>query len=584
MNFNIKNSNRDSSLEITLRSEENDISVYEIMFSRQEACSPSEITVEFNIPYVDAFSLWNSQCGSICGAKSGTMRNILPDWRPEHQVSVSRLASGIPIQSVISQSGENVFTISVEDAKTPIEISTGTEEMGKSCLCRISFFTKPVGRLSEYHTEFIIDRRKIPFYEAIKSAAENMRRVSGKREQDIPEEARMPMYSTWYNFHQNIEDEELIAECKEAYKLGMRSIIIDDGWQTENNGGGYAYCGDWRVCSSKIKDMKSFVLRIHEIGMKVVLWYSVPYVGKKSEVWERFKGKYLDSEEREWNCLDPRFPEVREYLSGIYEKAAGEWGLDGFKLDFIDAFELTEYSDKTGIGRDFESLEDAIECLLDSVTSRLKKVNPDILIEFRQSYIGPVITRYGNMIRVGDCALDAFINRVAILDLRMTSGRAAVHSDMITWNDNDTNESMAKQLIAVLFGVSQISVRINEIKKEHYDVLKFWLDFWTENKEILLDGRLKIYNPEANYSMAEAELKDEKMCVCYSLNTVLCLSKKMTVVNGTGESYIAVRANGNYSYLILNCKGEKISEGEKSVKDIAVFDVPESGVLKMYEQ
>ena len=84
--------------------------------------------------------------------------------------------------------------------------------------------------------------------------------------------------------------------------------------------------------------------------------------------------------------------------------------------------------------------------------------------------------------------------------------------------------------------------------------------------------------------MAEAELKDEKMCVCYSLNTVSCLSKKMTVVNGTGESYIAVRANGNYSYLILNCKGEKISEGEKSVKDIAVFDVPESGVLKMYEQ
>ena len=579
MNFNIKNSNMNSSLEITLRSEENDVSVYEIMFSRQEACSPSEITVEFNIPYVDAFSLWNSQCGSICGAKSGTMRNILPDWRPEHQVSVSRLASGIPIQSVISQSGENVFTISVKDAKTPIEISTGTEEMGKSCLCRISFFTKPVGRLSEYSTEFIIDRRKIPFFMAINSAAEHMRRVSGKREQDIPEEARMPMYSTWYNFHQNIKDEELIAECKKAYKLGMRSIIIDDGWQTENNGGGYAYCGDWRVCSSKIKDMKSFVLRIHEIGMKVVLWYSVPYVGKKSEVWERFKGKYLDSEEREWNCLDPRFPEVREYLSGIYEKAAGEWGLDGFKLDFIDAFELTEYSDKTGVGRDFESLEDAIECLLDSVTSRLKKVNPDILIEFRQSYIGPVITQYGNMIRVGDCALDAFINRVAILDLRMTSGIAAVHSDMITWNDNDTNESMAKQLIAVLFGVPQVSVRLASISPEHYEVLKFYLGFWTEHRETLLDGKLKIYNPEANYSMAEAERDGEKICVCYSRNIAEYSGGTLTVVNGTGEEFIAVTADSNVSYKILGCKGELLESGEKSIKGIAGFNVPQSGML-----
>ncbi len=579
MKFNTVNNNRNSSLEINLCSEKNDVSVYEVVFKQQEACSPSKVTVEFNMPYIDAFSLWNSQCGSICGAKSGTIRNILPDWRPEHQVSISRLASGIPIQSVISQSGENVFTISVEDAKTPIEISTGTEEMNKSCLCRISFFTIPVGRLSEYSTVFIIDKRKIPFYEAIESAAEHLRSVRGEGEQNIPEEARMPMYSTWYNFHQNINDEELIAECKKAYKLGMKSIIIDDGWQTENNGGGYAYCGDWKVCKSKIKDMKSFIARIHEIGMKVMLWYSVPYVGKKSEVWERFKGKYLDSEEREWNCLDPRFPEVREYLSGIYEKAADEWGLDGFKLDFIDAFELTEYSDKTGIGRDFESLEDAIECLIDGIVSRLEKINPNILIEFRQSYIGPVITQYGNMIRVGDCALDAFINRVAILDLRMTSGRAAVHSDMITWNDNDTNESMAKQLIAVLFGVPQVSVRLDGISREHYEVLKFYLTFWTKHRETLLDGKLKIYNPEANYSMAEAENDEEKICVCYSRNIAEYTGRILTVVNGTGEEVIAVTADSDVSYKILGCKGELLENGEKSIKGIAVFNVPQSGML-----
>ena len=69
-----------------------------------------------------------------------------------------------------------------------------------------------------------------------------------------------------------------------------------------------------------------------------------------------------------------------------------------------------------------------------------------------------------------------------------------VHSDMITWNNNDTNESVAKQLIAVLFGVPQISVRLDEIKAKHYEVLKFWLNFWMENREVLLDGKLKIYN------------------------------------------------------------------------------------------
>lgn len=572
MEFDIKNENKNSIFNITLCGNEDGIYIYDVLFRQKRACSPSKVTVEFNIPYIDAFSLWNSECGLA--------RNVLPDWRPQHQISRSRLASGVPIQSVISQSGDNVFTLSVNDAKTPIEISCGTEEIDKSCLCRIAFFTIPIGEIDEYKSQIIIDRRKIPFYKAISNAAERMR----GSEQYVPSHARMPMYSTWYNFHQNINDGELIEECKKAYELGMRTIIIDDGWQTENNGGGYAYCGDWRVCESKIKDMHAFVRAVHDIGMKVMLWYSVPYVGKYSDAWARFRGRFLNGEEKEWSCLDPRFPEVREYLISIYEKAAREWNLDGFKLDFIDSFMLTEMSDKTGQGRDFESLEDAIECLLKEITLKLKNINPDILLEFRQPYVGPVVTSYGNMIRVGDCALDAFINRVGVLNLRLTSGKAAVHSDMITWNDNDTDESVAKQLIAVLFGVPQISVRLSEITAEHYAVLKFWLSFWAENKEVLLDGELRIYNPEANYSMAEAVLNNKKICVCYSRNIVEFSENEFVTVNGTGEDYIAVLANGNFEYEILNCMGERTECSSVKINGISVFNVPQSGVLCMYKR
>ncbi len=39
--------------------------------------------------------------------------------------------------------------------------------------------------------------------------------------------------------------------------------------------------------------------------------------------------------------LDPRYPEVREFLIGIYEKALLDWDLDGFKLDFVDEFVVT---------------------------------------------------------------------------------------------------------------------------------------------------------------------------------------------------------------------------------------------------
>lgn len=569
MDIKIDNTNEKSEFHVELFQEKENVSVYNVFFKSLMPCVPSKITVEFHIPYVEAFSLWNAQCG--------TVRNVLPDWRPEHQIAKSRIASGIPIQSVISQDGNNVFTISVQDAKTPIEISCGTESVHQTCLCRITFFVRPVGRISEYESKIVIDQRRRPFYEVIENAAEEMR----NGEQVIPQGARLPVYSTWYNFHQDVNDEELIEECKKAFELGMRNIIVDDGWQTENNDGGYAYCGDWNVCKRKIKDMRCFVHTIHKIGMKVILWYSVPFVGKKADAWKLFKGKYLDNEEKEWNCLDPRFPEVREYLVDIYEKAVREWGIDGLKLDFLDAFELTPYSDKNGIGRDYESLEDAIERLLSEINLRLKAINPDILLEFRQSYIGPVITQFGNMLRVGDCALDAFMNRMGILDLRMTSGKVAVHSDMIVWSDQETNESVAKQLIAILFGVPQISVNIANLSKEHYRVLKFWLSFWLDHREILLDGKLSLYNPETNYSMAEAERNGEKICICYSRNIVTYSGRRLTVINGSGETDIVIKGEGKFMYTILDCQGTELESGAKNIKNVADFLVPQSGMLKL---
>ncbi len=568
----IINDNVNSTFDVKLRSNSGNVLIYDVKFTADKPCVPQKISVVFNEPCTEAFSVWTPSCGMA--------RGVYPSWNHRCQKAESRLASDMPILSVVSHSGLNNMTVSVTDAKTPIEISCGPEEFNKDFVCTVSFFTIPIGTITEYTTQIIIDKRKMPFYETICEAAERMR----KGEQIVPDAARLPMYSTWYSFHQELCDEVLIKECQKAYELGMRSIIIDDGWQTDNNEGGYSYCGDWYVYAGKIKDMRAFADAVHNIGMKVMVWYSVPFVGKNSAVWDKFKGMYLDSEENKWNCLDPRFPKVREYLASLYEDAMLKWGIDGFKLDFIDSFRLTEYSDKTGVGRDFESLEDAIECLLNEITVRLKKINPDVLIEFRQKYTGPVITQYGNMIRVADCPLDPVTNRIGVLDLRMTSGKAAVHSDMIMWHGNDSDECAARHIIAILFGVPQISVRLDEISDSHYAVLRFWLKFWTENRDVLLDGKLTLHNPEAGYSMAEATLEGRTVCVCYSRNTAVYNGGELTVVNGTDDDFIAVKAKGDFKYTVLDCRGNTVASGTTELDGVRAFDVPKSGVLYLIKR
>ena len=65
--------------------------------------------------------------------------------------------------------------------------------------------------------------------------------------------------------------------------------------------------------------MAGFVKRMHDIGMGVIPWYSVPFIGERSENFQRFKDMLIDPDaEREWHVLDPRYPEVREFLIGIY--------------------------------------------------------------------------------------------------------------------------------------------------------------------------------------------------------------------------------------------------------------------------
>ncbi|MFS6558390.1 hypothetical protein VPJ68_23540, partial [Parabacteroides distasonis] len=92
------------------------------------------------------------------------------------------------------------------------------------------------------------------------------------------------------------------------------------------------------------------------------------------------------------DVLDPRFPEVREFLCGLYENALRDWKLDGLKLDFIDRFKFTGEDPAVAqnyAGRDIKSLPAAVDTLMNGISRRLRAINPDVLIEFRQEYIGP---------------------------------------------------------------------------------------------------------------------------------------------------------------------------------------------------
>ena len=531
---------------------------------------PAPFKLEWYISAKDVYSTWSPSLGRVAG--------LYFDWgKMENQ---SRLASWMPLQQLVSPTGRNKLSIAVSDVDTPISVKTGICEEDATFACEIEFFTVPTAPADSYSAVVRLDMRDVPYYESIYGVSEWWEQECGYEPAYVPEHARLPMDSLWYSFHQKLDRAEILNECAASKKLGMETVIIDDGWQTDDNNRGYAYCGDWRAAPKKMGDMASLVDEIHKIGMKVMLWYSVPFVGIHSEKYEQFKTMLLDDsgDNETFFALDPRYKEVREYLAGIYADAVKNWHLDGLKLDFIDSFVLKGKSLEYDSRRDHQSLESAIHALMSEVKAELTALDPEILIEFRQSYVGPSIRKYGNMLRVGDCPCDMLKNRINTVKLRLTSGRTAVHSDMIMWSVDDTPENAALQFVSILYSVPQISMRIDKLPDSHYKMLKHYISFWLEWRDVLLDGCLTANNPESELSSVCSVLGDRSVTTVYTDRIVPVKTATAAAVNGSAEETLIIKGAKGRPYSVINCMGENIGSGVISA-DLEEISVPKAGMI-----
>ena len=533
---------------------------------------PEKFTIRWYFSAKDCAFTWNPTMMDIHG--------LYFDWGKK--VIKSRLASNMPLQQLISRDGRNKLNISVSDVDTPIEIGTGIREEDATVECDVSFFTMPTAPKENYSATIRLDMRDIPYYDSIYDVSSWWENECGYESAPVPEYARLPMDSLWYSFHQQLDKDEILKECRASKELGMETVIIDDGWQTDDNNRGYAYCGDWLVAPKKMGDMAQLVDDIHAIGMEVMLWYSVPFMGIYCDKYKEFKNMLLDGcgDEKTFFALDPRYKKVREYLCSVYENAVREWHLDGLKLDFIDSFMLNGKATESDPERDYQSLEDAIHALMSEVKKRLLAINPHILIEFRQSYVGPSIRKYGNMLRVGDCPCDILKNRFNIVNLRYTSGKTAVHSDMIMWSTEDTPENAALQFASVLYSVPQVSMRVDKLPESHYKMLEFYLSFWRKYRETLLDGKLTASNPECEYSLVCSTLGDTSVYTSYSDTVIPVKTKETVAVNASAKKSLIIKDGEGKEYTVLNCLGDEIGKGVITAS-LQEINVPTAGIIKV---
>lgn len=533
----------------------NNIGIVEIQ--GEEPCSG--FSAEWRIPQEDIQFRWVADAGKI---GIGYPQFLPPNWFSK---TTSQLCCRVPVFSLVGADSGNRMTAAVSESVLPVEFQSGISEYSFQAECRIVFpaFLRP------FRVQIRLDLRKIPFSETLHDVAAWWAAMPEYAPMPVPETALEPLYSTWYSYHHEITPEAVEQEARLGFDDGLRTMIVDDGWQKICGAGSYASAGEW-IPADRFSDLKEHVRRVQAMGMRYLMWVALPFLGEDSPLFPSMKGKllYFSKGLNTW-VVDPRFPEVRSRLIERCRQLVETFRLDGLKIDFLDRFPVPSDCVDPAIaeefaGRDCKSVDRAVYRLLEELCRELRAIRPEILIEFRQDYNAPAMRHFANMFRASDCPGDRIANHRRIINLRLLAGNTAVHSDMLGWCPEESAPSAARQLWNIVFSVPQISVRLAELSPEHRRMLRSWIAFWRKNRDLFLAESLTPLHPELNYPMVTVENESSAAAVVYAENQTVrwtCGKKRFLIVNASASEEVVLEVDGEKQRAaVFDCFGDLTGE------------------------
>ncbi|MCR5522733.1 MAG: alpha-galactosidase [Clostridia bacterium] len=552
-----------------------DIVKYDFLFrwSAENAADDDVFTVCWAAKVPGVMYKWDSRCN--------LSRDLCPHWDDRFNSMLSRNS---PVTCYFDGKDTNRYCWAVSECKKLVSLKNSLrDQVGELNLC-FSFGTRQFTNRFETEITLYIDTRPVPMRRAVEDVAAWWENELGIASLQVPDLAREPIYSFWYSYHQNVNARDVEQVCRKVKDMGFDICIVDDGWQTDDASGGYAFCGDWRPAPGKFSDMAEHIRRVHEIGMKYILWYAVPLIGPESVNFSRFEDKLLcKSSNGSSSILDPRYSEIRSFLVDTFKKAMTEWNPDGFKLDFIDSWSDSPDNMPYNEKMDIPDLQDAVDKCMSDIVGAIAQIKPDILLEFRMSYIGPHMRRFGNIFRVGDCAGDYLRNRASILDLRMLMGESAVHSDMLMMAPFEDPRINAIQIISCMFGSMQFSGRPDSLNEDTIRMSRFWLSFFKEHRALLQSRTLKTYEAHLLYTWAQTTLDGECAAGVFAVDKVIKLepAEKTYIANGCMGERIFLEMQGTYNVRVFDCFGNTADSFEKEISGVEQISVPAGGLVVM---
>ncbi|MBQ6067445.1 MAG: alpha-galactosidase [Clostridia bacterium] len=551
------------------------VAVYEVRLAFADVGGDCAVCLLWHEPMKGVVGYWSPHAGRA---------HELHQWWAANTQS-SCYADGAPVIALFRQGGRNYRTAALSEAvcKTKLSVCVNDFAERESLDLRARIFEEEAPPASPFTFYLRIDESDRNLSRCVGDAGLWWERFYPPRYRPAATDAcAAPLFSSWYACHQHPRQAELEKELPLAAELGFGAMIVDDGWSYPGEGtGDYVNCGTWWPDKDKFPDMAAFAAKAKQHGIAPALWFPLPFVGYDNPDFTRFRDMLLCTDDNmKAGVLDVRCPAVRKYLVDTLSGLCETYVLSGLKLDFLN--DLTRPAPAPTERCDCETTVEGLRKLLAALDEALEIPQRDLLLEYRQYYLGPAVTRHCNMLRIGDCAFDVISNRIGVIDLRMLRYPLAVHSDMLLWARDEAPETCSVMLLNVLFAVPQVSVLLQYAPPEQLAVLRRFLANWNAHRALLLFGELTVYEPEANYTMVSAEDESLRVTALYGPRVFPYDGKAADAWNATATDRLIFTAEVPGTATCFDCFGNQTDRFSFAPGAVSVR-IPRGGMAQLRE-
>lgn len=528
----------DAAFRITVENLSAGKALAKIVFKPQKSLVIRRFSVTIPIPLADVQKIWYTQ--QLDGL--GQHAYIGLPWGIEIPAAGH---DGSLAAAVQNRHGRNRGFLALKNQTGDGSLGFQTQYGGKSLVLTINRFARDgTFRADGIEETVYLDREDIPWNRAVMQFVEWYDRESGLS-YNTPASCFEPVWNTWYPSLGKLSDEFVERNARACRELGFKIFIIDDGWMKAG--------GNWEPKPDVFPDFRKTIDVIHAQGLRALIWYR-PFIhdanspdGKESAPF-RLVTKGTPS-----NLLCPRCREVQERAGRIAGNLMERYGLDGLKIDFLDASQasapLVHCEAEHVHVNDFVS--DGVRESMRLMAEAIRRVKPDAIIEYRLNYANIANRLYGNCYRGQDTPSDPDLGRRHLSLIRSWCRGVAPQADPAFWSPVESDENVARYLATIMFyAVPTLSINFADLPVSHVSLIRSWLAFYNEHKERFRSGQFDPLSDDPSYSVARissggwtyipAFLRDWPSVL--TVNTPDASS--IILFNGTSRPFVLTRIEG----------------------------------------